>query len=122
MLRFFGAFFVFDQRSKLSLGVLKVSPYKVLHQICTRKFLKKERHNRLCRSQFFLLRFVQFSLGKHQIYAHTLAVSSQYFDTLIYTFIAIYKSLKILRNTVLFSLLPYSVPFKFIAKNAFAIL
>ena len=36
--------------------------------------------------------------------------------------IAIYKSLKIIRNTVLFSLLPYSVPFKFIAKNAFAIL
>ena len=52
----------------------------------------------------------------------TLAVSSKYFDTFIYTFIAIYKSLKILRNTVLFSLLPYSVPFKFIAKNAFAVL
>ena len=52
----------------------------------------------------------------------TLAVSSKYFDTFIYTFIAIYKSLKILRNTVLFSLLPYSVPFKIIAKIAFAIL
>ena len=43
-------------------------------------------------------------------------------DTFIYTFIAIYKSLKIIRNTVLFSLLPYSVPFKIIAKIAFAIL
>ena len=52
----------------------------------------------------------------------TLAVSSKCFDTFIYTFIAIYRSLKIIRNTVLFSLLPYSVPFKFIAKIAFAIL
>ena len=44
------------------------------------------------------------------------------FDNTEVDFIAIYKSLKILRNTVLFSLLPYSVPFKIIAKNAFAIL
>ena len=52
----------------------------------------------------------------------TLAVSSKYFDTFIYTFITIYKSLKTIRNIVLFSLLPYFVPFKFIAKTAFAIL
>ena len=44
------------------------------------------------------------------------AVSSKYFDTFIYTFIAIYKSLKILIHTV-FSLLPYSVPYKFYSKN-----
>ena len=50
------------------------------------------------------------------------AVSSKYFDTFIYTFIAIYKSLKIIHNTVLFSLLPYSVPFNFYAKTAFSIL
>ena len=47
----------------------------------------------------------------------TLAVSSKYFDIFIYTFIAIYKSIKIIRNTVLFSLLPYSVPYNFYSKK-----
>ena len=41
-----------------------------------------------------------------------LAVLSLDFDTFIYTFLAIYQSIKTLCHSVLFSLLPYSVPFK----------
>ena len=77
---------------------------------------------RLCRLQNHLRKMLVFSLSKilhvpiWMKHRATLAVSSKYFDTFIYTFIVIYKSLKILIHTV-FSLLSYSVPYKFYSKK-----